>query len=582
MKSFFAVRRASIRSSPLLIEMVEPRQLLSASTLDTSFGGSGRVISTYGTVATFNSVVTLPDGKVLATGSFRNGTHKNDFVVARFNSNGSPDTSFGGGTGRVFTDFSNGDDFGSHLLLVGDGKFVVVGRSSTSFETTDAGSASTNFAVARYNANGTLDNSFNGTGRKTVDFVGKHDDARAAAVLSDVRWLVVGTADNGFNRYRDFAAVRLNVNGSVDGTFAAGGKLRSNFGKFLSNDGGGNSYVYGDQTATSVAVLPGGGFLIGGSIDDFFDSGVAISDFALAKYTPNGSLDTSFGGGKGWIQTGYQSGNRFNVSTSMAVLPTGKILMAGKSGIPGTSLTVDLALVRINSNGTVDTSFGPAGSGGQVTTDLNTTPSDGSTESAEQINSFIVQPNGKILATGKYLHSFDDVARTFMVRYTSNGILDSSFSGDGKELYSAITGANDIAAAPGGKAVIAGYLGLKAGLVRFGSDAAATASISGTFFNDLDGDGVKDANEGPLVGWQAFFDYDADGLYTPGEPVATSNASGKYTISGLSPGTYRIREVRLTGWNRTKPAGVYPAGFYDVTVGVGQAVLGKDFGNKKA
>jgi uncharacterized delta-60 repeat protein len=569
--------RTARRHSVQLSEALEARQFLSASSLDTSFGGgTGRITPTYGTVATFNSVESLPDGKVLAAGTVLNGSHKHDFVVARFNSNGSVDTSFGGGTGRVFTDFSNHEDTASKLILLSGGKFLVVGRSTAASESTQAGIDGSDFAIVRYNASGSLDTSFNGSGKKTIDFVGLHDEARAAAVLSDGKLLIVGTANSGGFRGPDFAAVRLNTNGSIDTSFASSGKLRSHFG-VPTEDSGGNHFIYGNQTATSVAVLPSGGFLIGGSIDDFFDSGVNLSDFAVAKYTASGNLDTSFGGGDGWAQIHFGSGN-YGFSTSMAVLSSGKIIMAGGVTLDGIRSISDLGITRLNSNGSVDTSFGPSGSNGKVVTHLET----GSQSTGEQINAFLVQPNGKILTTGSYVNNDDNTARMFLVRYNSTGTLDSSFSGDGKQIYTQLTGANGIGFAPGGKTLVAGFLGLKAGIVKFGSDySSANASISGTFFNDLNGNGVRNTGEGVLAGWQAFVDSNNDGFYTPGEAVATSNSFGKYTITGLVPGTYRIREVRMANWNRTKPAGAYPLGYYDVIISsVGQVITGKDFGNK--
>src|SRR5688572_26697080 len=92
------------RSRIARLEPLENRTLCSASTLDASFNGTGTVVSTFGSSAVFSSVVSLPDGKVLAAGTVNNGARKQDFLVARYNANGTLDTTFGGGTGRVFTD----------------------------------------------------------------------------------------------------------------------------------------------------------------------------------------------------------------------------------------------------------------------------------------------------------------------------------------------------------------------------------------------------------------------------------------------------------------------------------------------
>jgi len=71
------------------------------------------------------------------------------------------------------------------------------------------------------------------------------------------------------------------------------------------------------------------------------------------------------------------------------------------------------------------------------------------------------------------------------------------------------------------------------------------------------------------------------GVYDYGEPTAFTNTSGAYTIKGLIAGKYRVREVRKDGWNRTKPAGNWPLGYYDVTLTTGAAATGKVFGNRK-
>jgi hypothetical protein len=167
-----------------------------------------------------------------------------------------------------------------------------------------------------------------------------------------------------------------------------------------------------------------------------------------------------------------------------------------------------------------------------------------------------------------------------LIRYNADGKLDTSFSGDGKYTSSALNEVNGVVRGLGGKNIVIGALGTKAGILRFGADSTATASISGRFFKDSNGDGIEQSGEGVLVNWRAFADSTNNGYYDAGEITALSDSSGNYKLSNLAPGTYRIREFRQDGWTRTKPAGVYPLGFYDTTVSVGQSVIGKDFGNK--
>src|SRR5207248_10643108 len=126
-------------------------------TLDPSFGTGGKVIQND---IPFEAVAVQTDGKVVAVGS-----RSNDFVVARYNTDGSLDTTFG--TGGIKTiDFALGngdDDFASDVAVQADGKIVVVGTASTAANGDD-------FAIARLNADGSLDTSFGTGGKANVDF----------------------------------------------------------------------------------------------------------------------------------------------------------------------------------------------------------------------------------------------------------------------------------------------------------------------------------------------------------------------------------------------------------------------------
>jgi hypothetical protein len=113
----------------------------------------------------------------------------------------------------------------------------------------------------------------------------------------------------------------------------------------------------------------------------------------------------------------------------------------------------------------------------------------------------------------------------------------------------------------------------------FEVQASGGASIAGTFFNDTNRDGKRQTTEPPLAKWQVYIDHNKNGVYDAGEITTFTSSTGTYKFTGLSAGTYRIYEYRQDGWVRTKPAGVYPLGFYDVTLATNQAVSGKDFGN---
>ncbi|HEX8914324.1 MAG TPA: hypothetical protein VF796_18395, partial [Humisphaera sp.] len=289
--------------------------------MDTTFNGTGKVLGTYGAAAAFTAVVALPDGKVLAAGWADNSSlgRGTDFLVARFNANGTPDTTFGGGTGRVYTDFGKHVDHANGLCLVGGGKFVVVG-STASGESSD-------FAVARYAANGTLDTTFSGDGKQTTDFplvAGQHPDdwANAVAVLSDGKLLVVGNSWGGEPRMTDFAVAKYRTDGSLDTSFSGDGRQTMDIGSHAAtNPATLDGLVLGYQSAQAVAVLPDGRFLIGGYLDDTHpdpNNDRGTGDMVVARFTAGGAFDTSFGGGKGW--TAINPGGTDDIVRSIAVL----------------------------------------------------------------------------------------------------------------------------------------------------------------------------------------------------------------------------------------------------------------------
>src|SRR5436189_1198963 len=103
---------------------------------------------------------------------------------------------------------------------------------------------------------------------------------------------------------------------------------------------------------------------------------------------------------------------------------------------------------------------------------------------------------------------------------------------------------------------------------------ASTSSISGVVFNDTNADGVKQASEAPLASRKFFIDADRDGVLDAGEKTAVSNSAGVYTFGSLAAGTYRVREVPLSGWRHTTPS----TGYYTITLAAGQTVTGTNFG----
>jgi uncharacterized delta-60 repeat protein len=135
-------------------------------TLDTSFGTSGKVIQHIGSAIDFGySLAIQPDGKILLGGACSNGSNR-DFCIARFNSDGTLDTSFGT-NGKVIQNIGSADDYGNSLAIQPDGKILLGGYCKNG--------SNDDFCIARFNSDGTLDTTF-GTGGKIIQPIGSSDD----------------------------------------------------------------------------------------------------------------------------------------------------------------------------------------------------------------------------------------------------------------------------------------------------------------------------------------------------------------------------------------------------------------------
>jgi uncharacterized delta-60 repeat protein len=333
----------------------------SNGTLDTSFGSSGKVIQPIGSYHDLGySLAIQSDGKILLGGYCYNGGD-GDFCIARFNSNGTLDTSFGS-SGKVIQPIGSWNDYGNPLAIQPDGKILLGGFCFNR--------SNWDFCIARFNSNGTLDTSFGSNGKVIQDIGLPEDYGFSLAIQSDGKILLGGYCKNGSNFY--FCIARFNSNGTLDTSFGSSGKVIQPIGSSYDN-------------AYSLAIQPDGKILLGG----YCKNGSNFY-FCIARFNSNGTLDTSFGSSGKVIQS---IGIYGDFGSSLAIQPDGKILLGGNCRDVSND---DFCIARFNSNGTLDTSFGTGGKVIQPIGSYN-----------ELGYSLVIQPDGKILLGGRCYNGSD-------------------------------------------------------------------------------------------------------------------------------------------------------------------------------
>ncbi len=469
--------------------------------LDPTFGTGGKLITDFGGRSDGAAAMAIQaDGKIVVVGdSFAGAT--SDFALARYNSNGTLDTTFGtAATGKVTTDFG-GVDQPRAVAIQPDGKIVVGG----------AAGAPNLFALARYNPDGSLDPSFGSGGKVTTSFAerGGQVGVNAVAIQPDGKIVAAGFAGTSGSD-RDHALARYNPDGTLDPTFGTGGKVITSFNGF--------------DEAAAMALQADGKIVTAG----FSGPASGSFDFALARLNPDGSLDPTFGtGGKVIIDFG---GPGEEQGRSVAVQPDGKIVVAGISIVGG---TFDFALARLNPDGSLDPTFG---TGGKVTTDFGS--SDGG-------SSVAIQPDGKIVVAG-----FSNVPFDFaLARYNPDGSLDPTFGTAGK-VTTDFGGSSDaggaVAIQADGKIVAAGYSNIGGtfdfALSRYLVTTTIEVAIDikpGSFPNS-----INLGSEGNVpVAILSTVDFDA----TTVDPLSVTLASAPVRLKGKGTPMASFEDVNLDG-----------------------------------
>jgi uncharacterized delta-60 repeat protein len=389
------------------------------SPLDDSFEGDGIVLTDFsGNGDSVNELLIQPDGKIIAAGFADSLTDTSgsgyEFALARYNRDGSLDAGFGVG-GKVTTTLSRWEDAVTGLGIQEDGNIVAAGYAMNKSDGDQH-----YMALARYNRNGTLDTSYGQNGT-TLTRIGNWQVGFAMAMQQwDYKSVVVGGS-------REFLLARYTTSGNLDSAFGVDGIARTQ--------------ASIEDSAQGVGLLAGTGIVVAGNT-----SVNGNVDFAVLKYHPTGTLDTSFGTDGKTVTRFTQGGDYVH---DMAVQPDGKIVVVGRA--LKEPHAYHFAVARYLTDGRLDPAFG---NNGIVTTSF------GEGRSSEG-HSVVVRRDKKIVVVGQARND-EGWPKIAAVGYNSDGSIDTLFGVDGKLLIS-ITEEQDVANAVAqeedGNLIIAGRAG---------------------------------------------------------------------------------------------------------------------------
>jgi uncharacterized delta-60 repeat protein len=364
-----------------------PPPSTSTSGLDPSFGALGKA-TLQGFGGDRSGMALQADGKIVMVG----GTFT-DFILARFNADGSIDRGFGI-DGKVTTDMGSGfrQEEALAVAIQSDGKIVVAGYTAID-ATPPALDPSETFALARYNSDGNLDTSFGIGGKVSNNVNGR---AQAVAIQPDGKIVVAGEFNfdsaNGSD-FGDFTVARFNANGSLDLPFASSGT-----GQLALDIGSATNSV------RNLVLQPNGAIVVSGKPTGNF----AGSDHTdIARFNANGTLDASFGSGGTLTLAGAEVGE------GLVLQPDGKLVLVGSLVQPIAPATSRFMLMRRNADGSADSSFGTAGT-------VDAALADNATASG-----IALQADGKLVVVGT--RAFASNPNFIVARYGSDGALDSGF-----------------------------------------------------------------------------------------------------------------------------------------------------------
>ena len=300
--------------------------------------------------------------------------YKDYFGLARYNADGSADTTFGK-NGKLTDGLHAKNTVFNSTAIQKDGKIIAAGSTFTG-NTFD-------FAIARYDTTGKPDNIFSTDGSQTTSFT-VNSNAKIVAVQNNGKIIAAGEVYPSDYSYNRFGIARYNANGSLDSTFSGDGKLIADSGIDI----------------RSIAIQQDGKIVVGGLF------------FTVVRYNSDGSLDKTFG-------TNGKQNNTFprtspSVINKIIIQSDGKIVVSGVIN-NGEQFTGDVGLARLNTDGSIDKTFSNDGR-------IIYSPG-GYTGSSDMV----IQKDGKIIVAGNF--DSGNSARLSLARFNTDGTLDTSFNG---------------------------------------------------------------------------------------------------------------------------------------------------------
>jgi uncharacterized delta-60 repeat protein len=383
--------------------------------LNPSYGNNGLASHNVGFTSTN---ATAQDGTQSVVVGTIGSSPAESFGITRYNSDGSLDTTFGN-AGVVATTFGSTDDVPSAVDVLSNGNILVAGTATTY---TNGAAGGSEFAVAEYDSDGSLDTSFGSGGEALVSFSSTStlsDDVLSSMVVGSGGTIYLGgSSDAGGTGSTEFAIAALNSAGALLSSFG-GGKVLQSFGS-------------GDDAINSLALQTNGDLVAAGSATIN-----GTTQIALARFLPTGILDKRFGT-KGLVTTNVRG--VYDSASSVVIQPKGGAIIIGGISATGSgaSLSSDFVLVQYTTAGRLDRSFG----GAPVITSFG---------QPSAITQLALTASGEIIASGKTTASLasvtPDTLDVAVARYTSRGVLDTTFNGTGKtiiDLSSGVIGSTGI------------------------------------------------------------------------------------------------------------------------------------------